>query len=150
MKVREEANMRLDELINKVNNKSDEHKQRAYIEERIVSVVNVLIKKRVDLNMTQKELAIKLGMKQEAIARFESIKVIPKIDTIFKIAYGLDLDLKIADAVEFENVKESISTLNDKLDQISDKMNEIKYSIKRDTEFYCPQILGSTSTTLTC
>lgn len=147
--------MRLDELINKVNNKSDEHKQRAYIEERIVSIVKILIKKRVELNMTQKELAIKLGMKQEAIARFESIKVIPKIDTIFKIAYGLDLDLKIADAVEFENVKKSIATvneaLNDTLEQINQTIEKINYSIKMETKIaYSPQILGSTSTALIC
>lgn len=147
--------MRLEELLSRVNNESEEKKIRAAIESKIVDVIKMLIDKRVELNITQKELANRIGMKQEAIARFEAIKVIPKIDTIFKIAMGLDLDLIVIDQLEIEKMKNSIDSitgsLNITLKQIHNTIKEIKYSVNMETSInYKSTLLNSTSTNLLC
>lgn len=42
-------------------------------------------KARTDAKMTQKELAEKCGMADSAIRKYESGKVVPKLDTIAKL-----------------------------------------------------------------
>lgn len=46
-------------------------------------------KARTDAKMTQKELAEKCGMADSAIRKYESGKVVPKLDTIAKIARAM-------------------------------------------------------------
>ena len=48
-------------------------------------------KARTDAKMTQKELAEKFGMADSAIRKYESGKVVPKLDTIAKIARAMGL-----------------------------------------------------------
>lgn len=48
-------------------------------------------KARTDAKMTQKELAEKCGMADSAIRKYESGKVVPKLDTIAKIARAMGL-----------------------------------------------------------
>lgn len=48
-------------------------------------------KARTNAKMTQKELAEKCGMADSAIRKYESGKVVPKLDTIAKIARAMGL-----------------------------------------------------------
>ena len=48
-------------------------------------------KARTDAKMTQKELAEKCGMAESASRKYESGKVVPKLDTIAKIARAMGL-----------------------------------------------------------
>jgi len=45
--------------------------------------------------MSQKELAELAGLKQPAVARLESMKVTPQIDTLFKILQPLGYTLAV-------------------------------------------------------
>jgi len=58
-------------------------------------LVAKLIRRRHELGWTQESVAIKTGLKQSAIARIESARIVPKIDTIQLLAkvLGLKLDL---------------------------------------------------------
>ena len=58
-------------------------------------IVSKIIIRRVDLGLSQNELAQKCGLKQSAIARFESCASIPRLDTIGKILTALDLELEV-------------------------------------------------------
>ncbi len=54
-----------------------------------------LIKIRKFKGLSQKQLAQKTELSQQAISRLEREKHIPKMDTLFKILEGLDASLEI-------------------------------------------------------
>ncbi|WP_336788308.1 helix-turn-helix domain-containing protein [Paenibacillus sp. MMO-177] len=60
-------------------------------------LVSRLIEKRHELGLTQEKVAEITGLKQSAIARIESARVIPKVDTIQILARGLGLKLDLVD-----------------------------------------------------
>ena len=59
------------------------------------AIYNALVKARIEKKFTQKELAMKLGIAQSALARFESGRTNPTLSFIQKIATGLGLKLTI-------------------------------------------------------
>ena len=60
-----------------------------------VSLIGKLIEARESKGITQHELAQMTGVKQSAIARLESMKATPQIDTLFKILRPLGCTLAI-------------------------------------------------------
>ena len=56
-----------------------------------MTIGELLKKARLDAGMTQKELAEKCGMADSAIRKYESGKVIPKIETRKRIATALNI-----------------------------------------------------------
>ena len=60
-----------------------------------VSLIGKLIEARESKGITQHELAQMTGVKQSAIARLESMKSTPQIDTLFKILKPLGYILAI-------------------------------------------------------
>lgn len=60
-----------------------------------VGLIGCLIEAREAKGLTQKELAEQAGLKQSAIARLESMKATPQIDTLFKILRPLGYTLAI-------------------------------------------------------
>lgn len=71
---------------------SEEEKARIEFE---VSFIGKLIEARESKGITQHELAQMTGVKQSAIARLESMKATPQIDTLFKILKPLGYTLAI-------------------------------------------------------
>lgn len=71
---------------------SPEAKDRIQFE---VALIGKLIEAREAKGLTQKELAEKAGVKQSAIARLESMKATPQIDTLFKVLHPLGYTLDI-------------------------------------------------------
>ncbi len=59
------------------------------------SLIEALIKRRIEEGLTQKDLAASIGTKQSSIARFESGKYNPTISFLNKIVNALNADLKI-------------------------------------------------------
>lgn len=62
-----------------------------------VELVSKIIKKRKELGITQRKLAELTGIKQPAIARIESFRATPQIDTIFKMLQPLGLKLELVE-----------------------------------------------------
>jgi transcriptional regulator with XRE-family HTH domain len=54
-----------------------------------------MIEAREEKGLSQRELADLSGIKQPAIARLESLKATPQIDTLFKVLYPLGYTLEI-------------------------------------------------------
>jgi len=81
-----------DDLWNDKNIVSEEEKARIEFE---VSLIGKLIEARENRGITQQELAQMAGVKQSAIARLESMKATPQIDTLFKILKPLGYTLTI-------------------------------------------------------
>lgn len=59
------------------------------------SIINQLINERKIQNMTQEELAIKIGTKKSNISRFESGRQNPSLDFLIKIATCLGKEIRI-------------------------------------------------------
>lgn len=60
-----------------------------------VALIGKVIEAREKRGLSQKELADLAGLKQPAIARLESMKVSPQIDTLFRILQPLGYKLEI-------------------------------------------------------
>lgn len=56
--------------------------------------IEILKKRRKELNMTQRDLAQKCHLPQSTIGRIESYKRIPKLDTIFTILDKLNIRIE--------------------------------------------------------
>ena len=80
------------ELWNDPNFIDDQQRQRIDFE---VALVGKMIEARESKGLTQKQLADLVGMKQPAIARLESLKVVPRVDTLIKILSPLGYTIKI-------------------------------------------------------
>ena len=58
-------------------------------------LLKATIEARKKANMTQEDLSRKTGIKQSAIARFESGRQLPNTDTLFRILEALGCTLEI-------------------------------------------------------
>jgi DNA-binding XRE family transcriptional regulator len=60
-----------------------------------VSLIGKMIEAREQKGLSQRELAEISGVKQPAIARLESLKATPQIDTLFKVLHPLGYTIEI-------------------------------------------------------
>jgi len=60
-----------------------------------VALIGKMVEAREQKGLSQKELADLAGLKQPAIARLESMKATPQIDTLFKVLQPLGYKLEI-------------------------------------------------------
>jgi len=60
------------------------------------AVIEMIIKRRIERGLSQKELAKKIGTKQSAISRLESGTYNPSLSFLQKIGEALDAKLKIS------------------------------------------------------
>lgn len=65
------------------------------VPECCVSIIDELIKQRKLKGMTQQDLAQAAHLTQSVIARMESKKVIPQLDTLLKVVSALSCHLEI-------------------------------------------------------
>ena len=75
---------------------TDKHDMEA-IEEQ-AQIITAIIKQRNSKGMSQRELAKLCNMPQSSIARIETMKTAPNIDTFFKIFHNLGLKLTVTPA----------------------------------------------------
>lgn len=64
------------------------------------AIIDQLIQQRHNKGMTQNDLAKAACLTQSVIARLESKKNIPQLDTLLKVAHALDCSLKLIPAAE--------------------------------------------------
>lgn len=65
------------------------------IEEQ-AAIISTVIQQRHALGISQRELANRCGIPQSSVARIESMKTTPNLDTLLKIVHQLGLKLTIA------------------------------------------------------
>ncbi len=66
--------------------------------ENCTHIIDSLIEQRHNKGMTQKDLAKASNLTQSVIARFESKKSTPQLDTLLKIASALGCDIAVVSA----------------------------------------------------
>jgi transcriptional regulator with XRE-family HTH domain len=78
-----------------INDMSPDSKKEIEIIRKRAEMVVALINLRESKGWTQSELADRAGMKQSAIARFESDTTAPRIDTIIRVSMALGVDITL-------------------------------------------------------
>ena len=73
----------------------DDKKTIEEIEEQAI-IISTVIQQRHALGISQRELASRCGIPQSSVARIESMKTTPNLDTLLKIDHQLGLKLIIA------------------------------------------------------
>lgn len=63
--------------------------------DELTNIVSAMIDKRTALGISQRDLAQLCGLPQSSIARIESGRTTPKLDTLLKIIHPLGLKLKL-------------------------------------------------------
>lgn len=63
--------------------------------EMMTDVVNAIIQQRKDRGLSQRELAALSGVKQPQIARIETLKSTPQLDTLLKLLTPLGYKLSV-------------------------------------------------------
>ena len=66
--------------------------------ESISAIVGALVEKRTAMGISQRELAAMCGIPQSSVARIESYKTTPNLDTLLKIVRHLGLKITISSA----------------------------------------------------
>ena len=64
--------------------------------EQLAVIVSAMVEKRNALGMSQRELAARCGIPQSSVARIESYKTTPNLDTLLKILHSLGLTLTVS------------------------------------------------------
>lgn len=60
-----------------------------------VDLISIIIEKRMELGLSQRDLAKLTGIKQPAIARMESFRATPTLKTLITITKSLGLEIKL-------------------------------------------------------
>lgn len=63
--------------------------------ENIASIINAVIERRNAMGISQRELASLCGIPQSSVARIESFKTTPNLNTLLKIMQPLGLKLAV-------------------------------------------------------
>ena len=63
--------------------------------EELSKIVKAMVEQRNALGLSQRELAAMCGIPQSSVARIESFKTIPNLDTLLKIFRQLGLKLNV-------------------------------------------------------
>ena len=66
--------------------------------EALSQIVKALVEQRNALGLSQRELAALCGIPQSSVARIESFKTVPNLDTLLKIFQQLGLKLSVTAA----------------------------------------------------
>lgn len=85
----------VEKIINEKVKNDNKFKNQYKIVGKEYSLIEQAIIARKKQGLTQKELADKIGVKQQVISRFENEKNVPTLDNFVNILEGLDLDLVI-------------------------------------------------------
>lgn len=104
----------INEFLDGLKNKDEKLKIKIESTDKAIELINKIISKREELNLTQRELADICGIKQPALARIETFTTIPKITTLIQIAQSLNIAIEALSQEEksmIDNIT-NISTCN--------------------------------------
>lgn len=85
-----------DDYKNYVKSIDEQAKEDLEIVENTAAIITAMIKQRTAMGISQRDLATLCDMSQSSVARIESYKVTPNLETIMKLLKPLGLRLAVA------------------------------------------------------
>lgn len=95
----------LDQVLQNIKAQSEESRLTIEAAEKTIKIINKIVESREALGLTQRDLAKKCGIQQPALARIETCKVIPKLNTIIKIAEAVGVKIESFTPIEEKQMK---------------------------------------------
>lgn len=95
----------LDQMLENIKSRSMESRLTIDAAEKTIEIINKIVKARENLGLTQRDLAKKCGIQQPALARIETCKVIPKINTIIKLAEAVCVNIEAFTTIERQQMQ---------------------------------------------
>jgi len=95
----------IEEMFDNLKTKSNGYRLSIEAADKTVEIINKIIKTRERMGISQRELAQRCGMKQPALARIEAFKVIPKVNTLIKIANAVGISIDIVPIEEKTTIR---------------------------------------------
>jgi DNA-binding XRE family transcriptional regulator len=95
----------LDQVLQNIKAQNEESRLTIEAAEKTIKIINKIVESREALGLTQRDLAKKCGIQQPALARIETCKVIPKLNTIIKIAEAVGVKIESFTPIEEKQMK---------------------------------------------
>lgn len=95
----------LDQMLQNIKERSEDSRLTIEAAEKTIKIINKIVESREALGLTQRDLAKKCGIQQPALARIETCKVIPKLNTIIKIAEAVGVKIESFTPIEEKQMK---------------------------------------------
>lgn len=95
----------LDQVLQNIKVQSEESRLTIEAAEKTIEIINKIVETREALGLTQRDLAKKCGIQQPALARIETCKVIPKLNTVIKIAEAVGVKIESFTPMEERQMK---------------------------------------------
>lgn len=109
--------MTFEEMWENIKSKDENTRESLEVAERVGAIINSITNARISQGVSQRELADRCGVKQSAIARMERLQVMPRLDTVVKVANSLGLCISAekvystVEAVESVSVEMAVPTI---------------------------------------
>ena len=78
--------MNLEQFWDSLKEQNDNVRVEIETADESIKIIKEIVNARIKMNLSQRELAKKCGIKQPALARIESFKVSPTLPTLIKLA----------------------------------------------------------------
>lgn len=94
----------IDQLWENLKATNENTKRTIETSEKVISIIRKITDARIRLNISQRDLAKKCGIQQPALARIETFKIIPKINTLIKIAECVNISIEALNEQQKSNI----------------------------------------------
>lgn len=94
----------IDQLWENLKATNENTKRSIETSEKVISIIRKITEARIRLNISQRDLAKKCGIQQPALARIETFKIIPKINTLIKIAECVNISIEALNEQQKSNI----------------------------------------------
>ena len=107
------SNLTYDEAVIEISAKSESDNKTMEIALALSRIINELSEARVKSGMSQRQLAEKCGLKQSAIARMESLQVVPRLDTVLRVAVSLGVEIRCDLTTPIREISDNVVNFDD-------------------------------------
>ena len=84
-----------DDVLEQIKAEGPQERQTIEAAEKVADIIEKVTKARIKKGMSQRELAEVSKVQQTTIARMETLKVIPRLNTLVRIAECLDIEISV-------------------------------------------------------
>ncbi len=81
--------------LNKTRSRDAQESLNYAADKQLVHVIGEIVENRIRCGLSQRDVSTRTGISQSTIARIETFQIVPKLDTICKIAECLSVDMDV-------------------------------------------------------